>query len=148
MCGICGYTKFNHTYEENIDLMLNEIKQRGPDFFSKISYKFVSLAHSRLSIIDLSKEANQPFNSIDGRYTIVFNGEIYNYKKIRAELEKKFNLKFRTSSDTEVVLNGYILLKNEIFKKLDGMFALAIWDNLKKNYTCKRHFWRETVILL
>ena len=111
---ICGYTKFNHTYEENIDLMLNEIKQRGPDFFSKISYKFVSLAHSRLSIIDLSKEANQPFNSIDGRYTIVFNGEIYNYKKIRAELEKKFNLKFRTSSDTEVVLNGYILLKNEI----------------------------------
>ena len=56
MCGICGYTKFNHTYEENIDLMLNEIKQRGPDFFSKISYKFVSLAHSRLSIIDLSKK--------------------------------------------------------------------------------------------
>ena len=98
---ICGYTKFNHTYEENIDLMLNEIKQRDQIFFSKISYKFVSLAHSRLSIIDLSKEANQPFNSIDGRYTIVFNGEIYNIK-IRAELEKKFNLKFRTSSDTEL----------------------------------------------
>ena len=143
MCGICGYTKFNHSSEKNIDFMLEEIKHRGPDFFSKKIEKTISLGHSRLSIIDLSQEANQPFISSDGRYSIVYNGEIYNYKNIRDKLEKDFKTKFRTSSDTEVILNGYIHLKNKIFKELDGMFALAIWDNQLKKIILARDIFGE-----
>ena len=67
MCGICGDTKFNHSYEDNIDLMINDIKQRGPEFFCKTRKNFVPRGHSRLSIIELSADANQPFISNDGK---------------------------------------------------------------------------------
>ena len=112
MCGICGYTKFNHSIEGNIEEMLEEIKHRGPDFNSKSSEKLISLAHSRLSIIDLSEKANQPFVLNNGQYSLVYNGEIYNFKKIKRKLETKFGVEFKTSSDTEVILHGYIHLKN------------------------------------
>lgn len=143
MCGICGYTKFNHSIEENINKMLDEIKQRGPDFFDKKIEESVSLAHSRLSIIDLSKNSNQPFVSEGGNYVIVYNGEMYNYKEIRTELEIKYKSKFRTLSDTEVVINGYAYLKENIFSKIEGMFSLAIWDRINKKLILARDVFGE-----
>ena len=143
MCGICGYTKFNHSIEKNISEMLKEIENRGPDFRAKISEKYVSLAHSRLSIIDLSSKANQPFVSKDLQYTMVYNGEIYNYKTLKNKLEREFGVKFRTNSDTEVVLEGFIHLKNKIFNELDGMFALAIWDKKNSKLTLARDVFGE-----
>ena len=143
MCGICGYTKFNHSIEGNIEEMLEEIKHRGPDFNSKSSEKLISLAHSRLSIIDLSEKANQPFVLNNGQYSLVYNGEIYNFKKIKRKLETKFGVEFKTSSDTEVILHGYIHLKNKIFNELDGMFALAIWDRENKKLTLARDIFGE-----
>ena len=109
MCGICGYTKFNHSYEDNIDLMMKMRLSNVGQFF-KTRNNFVSLGHSRLSIIDLSANANQPFISNDGKYSIVYTGEIYNYKSIKTELEKNLTQNLEPS-DTEVVLNGYIYLK-------------------------------------
>jgi asparagine synthase (glutamine-hydrolysing) len=86
------------------------------------------LGHRRLSIIDLSDDANQPMADQSGRYWITFNGEIYNYRLIRTELESS-GLKFRTQSDTEVLLYAYITWGIECLQRLNGMFAFAIWDN-------------------
>ena len=91
----------------------------------------VMLAHTRLSIIDLSKSANQPMISRSGRFILSFNGEIYNYREIRTLLrEKGYN--FETSSDTEVLLNAWEFWGEYCLEKLTGMFAFAIFDQKKK----------------
>ncbi len=130
MCGIGGIVSINNSkIDQNIaNDMKVSLEHRGPDH-SSINYISDSecFIHSRLSIIDLDSRSNQPYQDDDKRYTIVFNGEIYNFKEIRAELQSK-GVKFSTEGDTEVLLKGYIEYKSEILKKLRGQFAFAIHD--------------------
>ena len=130
MCGIGGIVSTNNSkIDQNIaNDMKVSLEHRGPDH-SSINYISDSecFIHSRLSIIDLDSRSNQPYQDDDKRYTIVFNGEIYNFKEIRAELQSK-GVKFSTEGDTEVLLKGYIEYKSEILKKLRGQFAFAIHD--------------------
>lgn len=136
MCGIVGIIgpKAN---KPNILEMLECQKHRGPDFTDYyIEEKAIALGHNRLSIIDLSSNANQPFTSDDGNYVMVFNGEIYNYIELRRELQPKYT--FRTQSDTEVLLNAYKEWGKKCVDKLNGMFALAIWDKKEQSLFAAR----------
>ena len=134
MCGILGTIfngkkKFNRNlFESSLDLL----NSRGPDFSKIDEGNDYIFGHKRLSIIDLSQNSNQPMYSNCKRYICLFNGEIYNFQKLKKNLlEKKYN--FRSSGDTEVLLNGWIEWGVEIFDKLDGMYSFAIWDQqLKK----------------
>ena len=94
----------------------------------------ILLGHNRLSILDTKPRSNQPMESDDGRYLLIFNGEIYNYK----EIIKKYKLKLNTTSDTEVVLKGYILKGKNILDDLDGMFSFVIFDKKNSNWFCAR----------
>jgi asparagine synthase (glutamine-hydrolysing) len=131
MCAINGIISWHGIQENHLERVkksLLEMEYRGPDF-SKIETKNkVSLGHNRLSIVDLNYRSNQPMGSEDGRYSIVFNGEIYNYKSIKKELIG-FGINFYSESDTEVLLKGYIFFKEKILQKIRGMFSFAIWDN-------------------
>lgn len=131
MCGITGIIGQKAT-KTNILQMLECQKHRGPDFTDYyVTENKIALGHNRLSIIDLSSNANQPFTSDDGNFVMVFNGEIYNYIELRAALQPKYQ--FKTKSDTEVLLNAYKEWGNKCLDKLNGMFSLAIWN--KKEQT-------------
>lgn len=103
------------------------IIHRGPDAGGEYLDEWVGLGHRRLSIIDLSPLGNQPMLSMDGRYVIVFNGEIYNFLELRAELETR-GYRFRSRTDTEVILALYQVEGEHCLARLNGMFAFAIWD--------------------
>ena len=124
MCGING---FNWSDKKLIKQINNTVKHRGPDDSGIFTDSAISLGHSRLSIIDLSKKGKQPMKRLN--YIITFNGEIYNYKEIKREL-KEYN--FKSNSDTEVILYAYDKWKEECLKKLNGMFAFCIYDTKKK----------------
>ena len=139
MCGISGF--FLSDTKNNVDSLKNELKKmngklshRGPDN-DDIWYNAsdnIYLGHTRLSIIDLSKKANQPMESNNKRYVITFNGEIYNFMELKADLLKK-KIKFYNKSDTQVlleVINYYGLF--DAIKKINGMFAFALWDKKEK----------------
>lgn len=132
MCGIAGILGVND--EKNIlsgmDNMLASIRHRGPDNTGCWADDFVTLGHNRLSIIDLNQNAAQPMHSDDGRYVIVFNGEIYNYRELRTQYFADKN--FSTKSDTEVLLAAYAKWGKAMLTHLNGMFAFAIWD--KRNH--------------
>ena len=105
MCGISGIISKNNKLDRNEILAMNGmINHRGPDQSGYLEYKNILLGHSRLSVIDLSDRGRQPMSN-DGRYWIIFNGEIYNYKEIKNMLQKKH--KFYSKTDTEVILNAY-----------------------------------------
>lgn len=125
MCGITGFISKTEIAEQTLTDMAHSIYHRGPDHTGFLREPTLGLAMTRLSIIDLAG-GNQPLHSEDGNVSLIFNGEIYNFKALRAELEK--HITFHTHSDTEVILNGYTVWGKEIFAKLNGMFALAIWD--------------------
>ena len=131
MCGISGIFGIEKINDPRkiVEVMNHAMAHRGPDADGIYQGSNVVLGHRRLSIIDLSAESNQPFFSDDKRYCIVFNGEIYNYQKLRDEL-KEFS--FRTSSDTEVLLNAYRKWGMDFLEKLEGMFAFAIWDTVEQ----------------
>lgn len=138
MCGLSGaiFTVGSTNADQSFRLMermCDAMKSRGPDAFGywRSSNLRVHLGHRRLSIVDLDPRANQPFVSSCGNYVIVFNGEIYNYKYLREELRRE-GVSFRTESDTEVILHLYIRCGSEMLPKLRGMFAIAIWDNVKQ----------------
>jgi asparagine synthase (glutamine-hydrolysing) len=103
------------------------IRHRGPDAGGEYLDDQVGLAHRRLSIIDLSEQGNQPMHSADGQLVIVFNGEIYNFLELRAELARQ-GVSFRTGTDTEVILALYALEGPACLERLNGMFAFAVWD--------------------
>ncbi|MBA3827738.1 MAG: asparagine synthase (glutamine-hydrolyzing) [Taibaiella sp.] len=130
MCGIAGLIRFDNKpiNEELVTRMRDSLAHRGPDGAGTFIKRNVALAHRRLSILDLSDCASQPFTSADGRYTIIFNGEIYNYKEFIPELEEK-GVKFRSTSDTEVLLYLYILYGSSMLLRLEGMWAFAIHDD-------------------
>ena len=130
MCGITGIYAFN---EEGRFNMINlarataALEKRGPDNQGMYTEYFLGLGHRRLSIIDTSPDGNQPMKDETGRFTIVFNGEIYNYEKLRNELVNR-GIHFKSRSDTEVLLNLYILEKEQCLDRLNGFFAFAIYD--------------------
>lgn len=130
MCGIAGILGQHPDNRSTIKLMLEAQKHRGPDATNIWFDENVILGHNRLSIIDLSEEANQPMISNCGNYVIVFNGEIYNYLEIKNELRAEYE--FKTASDTEVLLAAYIKWNSNMLEKLNGMFSIAIW-NRKEN---------------
>ncbi|MDP3729379.1 MAG: asparagine synthase (glutamine-hydrolyzing) [bacterium] len=128
MCAING---FNFRDQELILKMNEATRHRGPNDRGIFLDDGVSFGHQRLSIIDLSDGGHQPMATPDGRYSIVFNGEIYNFQEIRNELEKKGHV-FRSHSDTEVLLHAFAEYGDACVKKLNGIFAFAIWDKVKK----------------
>ena len=136
MCGIVGFVGKNKESKKIIESMTNKLIHRGPDDFGYYIDEFCALGHRRLSIIDLNT-GKQPIS--DGKYTIVFNGEIYNFLELKEELKKKY--KFKTKTDTEVILKGYQEWGTDVLKKLRGMFAIAIWDNKKKELFLARDQW-------
>ena len=136
MCGIVGFIGKNKESKKIIESMTNKLIHRGPDDFGYYVDEFCALGHRRLSIIDLNT-GKQPIT--DGKYTIVFNGEIYNYLELKEELKKKY--KFKTKTDTEVILKGYEEWGADVLKKLRGMFAIAIWDEQKKELFLARDQW-------
>lgn len=141
MCGICGVISFNHSdvSESVLIQMRDEMKHRGPDaeglFINKS--KKVGFGFRRLAIIDLSPSANQPMCNQDQSIWIVFNGEIYNHLEVRKELEK-LGYKYRTKSDTETIIYAYEHYGIDFIHKLNGMFAIAIWDEKKKLFIAYR----------
>lgn len=134
MCGIAGIVSLSKSIDERkitLHKMLKAQAHRGPDAQQDWHDVASSFGHNRLSIIDLSDEANQPMHSSCGRYVVVFNGEIYNYIEIKAALHNHFV--FTTQSDTEVLLSAYIHWGKSFLDKLSGMFSIAIWDKMEQN---------------
>jgi asparagine synthase (glutamine-hydrolysing) len=135
MCGIAGVIGDFDAYQ--LDAMLLSQHHRGPDAAGKYSDgSFAALGHNRLAIIDLSPQSNQPFLDTSGRYVLVFNGEIYNYIELKAELKGRYT--FKTNSDTEVLLAAFIIYGNQCLQKMNGMFSFAIWDNQDKKLFAAR----------
>jgi asparagine synthase (glutamine-hydrolysing) len=135
MCGIAGI--IGAYKEHQLDAMLISQHHRGPDATGKyLDAGFAALGHNRLAIIDLSPQSNQPFIDVSGRYVIVFNGEIYNYIELKADLGNQYD--FKTESDTEVLLAAYIIYGKECLQKLNGMFAFAICDKQEKRLFAAR----------
>jgi len=130
MCGITGYFspsgKFNKAH---LDAAASSLTHRGPDAGGVYVEGMVGLGHRRLSILDLSETANQPMVSANNRFLMVYNGEVYNFKEIQKEILKyRPDLKFKTSSDTEIILEAFSLWRENIANMLNGMFAIAIYD--------------------
>jgi len=128
MCGITGayaFTAQGQPYFGRLDAAVETLKLRGPDANGTFRAGSAVLGHTRLSIIDTTAGANQPFSDPSGRYTIVFNGEIFNYKELKADLP---DVHLRTTSDTEVLLHLYIKYKEGMLNRLNGFFAFAIYD--------------------
>ncbi|HSF55149.1 MAG TPA: asparagine synthase (glutamine-hydrolyzing) [Algoriphagus sp.] len=140
MCGIAGILSENPNLitKENLVKMTDTIIHRGPDGFGHWINEDgrVGFGHRRLSILDLSETGAQPMHYM-GRYTLTFNGEIYNYLEIRGKLKGK-GYTFRSNSDTEVLLALYDLKKEKCLQDLDGMFAFAIYDNQTNEVFCAR----------
>lgn len=141
MCGIAGIISKEEgsVFYSELKRMTDAIKHRGPDGEGHWigSKGKVGFGHRRLSIIDLSDKGGQPMHYLEGRYTITFNGEIYNFVEIKNDLIKR-GYKFVSESDTEVLLALYDLKKENCLKDLDGMFAFAIWDEVEKKLFCAR----------
>jgi asparagine synthase (glutamine-hydrolysing) len=132
MCGITGFYSIPQKFsEEDLHVMSNAISHRGPDasgYFLNED-QTVGLGHRRLSIIDLSAAANQPMTSHNGRYVMVFNGEVYNFKEIARQLD----IVPHTSSDSEIILEAFVLKGPSCVHLLNGMFAIAIYDKHEKS---------------
>lgn len=139
MCGIAGYMRSCSpgADEDTLRRMGEVIRHRGPDAGGEYLDDTVGLAHRRLSIIDLSPLGNQPMFSVDGRYVIVFNGEIYNFLDLRAELERQ-GYPFRSRTDTEVILALYARDGVACLAQLNGMFAFALWDREERTLLLAR----------
>ena len=145
MCGISG--SITKEKFENLSLIKKTLflmKRRGPDnqnfYKKKETNKSINLLHSRLNIIDVKSRSNQPMTI--GEYTLIFNGEIYNYIELKEKLKKK-SYTFKTTSDTEVLLNAYIEYGEKCVDHFIGMWAFAIWDNIKKKLFLSRDIFGE-----
>jgi asparagine synthase (glutamine-hydrolysing) len=142
MCGIIGYISNEQRIEKEVfDAMRDTMLHRGPDGFGSTFYEnqHVALGHRRLSIIDLSENARQPMADSENDTSITFNGEIYNYRELKAQLEPKY--KFKSTSDTEVLLYGYKEWGIEgLLQKVNGIFAFGIWNRQTQEMTIARDY--------
>lgn len=149
MCGITGVFAFSDNGKiaiERLQAASVALQHRGPDATGLFIHTNVGLAHRRLSVIAPSADANQPFTDSQGRYTIVLNGEVFNYQKLRTELQAK-GVSFTTASDTEVVLQLYKREGQDFLKKLRGFFALAIYDAREESLFVARDRFGEKPLL-
>lgn len=131
MCGIAGIVSpEGGALRQSVENMVHSLRHRGPDACGvwHDEGQTVSLGHARLSILDLNPRANQPMTSHCGRYVLVYNGELYNYRQIA----RKLSLKLHTTSDSEVLLEAFARLGPECFSLFNGMMAAAIWDKQEK----------------
>ncbi len=140
MCGINGIIGIQNVViaKEKIIAMNNRMSHRGPDDEGIFVDENIALGHRRLSIIDLSSAGHQPMQSFDGRYQIIYNGELYNYKELKFELQRvvagsnQQAYIFQTNTDTEVIIAAFARWGIDCVKRFNGMFAFAIWDNQNK----------------
>ncbi|MBW3545242.1 MAG: asparagine synthase (glutamine-hydrolyzing) [Bacteroidetes bacterium] len=136
MCGIAGFISSEKVEQSSLRTALSCLSHRGPDadglyFNERVN---VGLGHRRLSILDLSEAANQPMTSASGRWVIIFNGEVYNFKEIARELK----VPLRTTSDTEVILEAYAAWGPAFVNRLNGMFSMAIYDKKEETlFLCR-----------
>ena len=139
MCGITGFINLDmqSAHLSTLKSMTDAIAHRGPDGEGHWVEENVAIGHRRLSIIDLSSAGNQPMRSFNKRYILSYNGEIYNFKEIRLDLQK-LGYSFRSNTDTEVVLNALIQWGEDALLLFNGMFSLALWDKKKKNLLIAR----------
>ena len=139
MCGICGIINFNNlpVSKEPILNMMRIMKHRGPDDEGVFFENNVGLGFVRLSIIDLTPAGHQPMLSDDGRFVLVFNGEIYNYLELREELQKA-GVSFHTNTDSEVLLKAYIHWGESCFHRFNGMWACVIYDTVARKVLISR----------
>jgi len=147
MCGIAGIIGRINPGDRAVVESMNAIQaHRGPDKDRVCEYDGAVLGHRRLSIVDLDDRASQPMASLDGRYVLVFNGEIYNYKELKSELKTRYD--FKTESDTEVLLAAYVVWGKKCLLKFVGMFAFCIYDTLTKKAFLARDFFGQKPIFL
>jgi asparagine synthetase B (glutamine-hydrolysing) len=140
MCGIAGCLALaldETPDKEWVSTATERITHRGPDDDGYYADPDVALGYKRLAIIDLSPGGHQPMRSADGRYWMVFNGEIYNYLELGAELREQ-GVELRTSSDSEVLLETYARVGKDVVHRLRGMYAFAIWDTWTRELFCAR----------
>jgi asparagine synthase (glutamine-hydrolysing) len=130
MCGVAGiyYSDRRRGDADTVRHMVQSLRHRGPDDNDLFVGPGIALGHARLAIRDLSVDGRQPFADPSGRVVVSYNGEIYNDRKLRIELERDFGFKFRTSCDTEIIPLGYLAWGERVFDRLEGMFAVALWD--------------------
>jgi len=133
MCGICGFYSDSGVFSRNdLERMASALSHRGPDADGFFMNGNVGLGHRRLSIIDLSNAANQPMYSHNDRFVMVYNGEVYNFREIVQECKVKDpEFRLHTSSDSEVILEAFALWGVDFVNKLNGMFAIVIYDKLE-----------------
>lgn len=133
MCGIAGQLNFDGRPVERDRLvsMANRLAHRGPDGSGVQTFGVAGLAHRRLKIIDLTDAAKQPMTNEDGSIGLIYNGEIYNYRELRPELERAGH-RFASATDSEVILHGYEQWGFECLHRLNGMFAFALWDHARQ----------------
>ena len=136
MCGIFGVYN-RKTERELAERCLNMLVHRGPDDGAILQRDEITLGHRRLAILDLSPRGRQPMSYLDGRYDLVYNGEIYNFTELKLELIKK-GYRFESDSDSEVVLAAYDCYKEDCLNRFNGMWAFAIWDNKEKRLFLSR----------
>jgi asparagine synthase (glutamine-hydrolysing) len=134
MCGIAGFISIEPVHRCEIEHMTNALLHRGPDAQGIYWHDSgtIALGHTRLSIIDLNAESNQPFYSASGRFVVTFNGEIYNFRALKKELTERQGVSFKTSSDTEVIAEGFAVWNTALVNRLEGMFAVAIVDRIER----------------
>ena len=141
MCGINGV--YNHQSLEDVENKVKQMnsltKHRGPDFTDVYLDSTVCLGHNRLAIIDLDSKSNQPFTSNDKNLILVYNGEIYNFQELKKQLSSSY--KFKTVSDTEIIIAAYQTWGIEMVYKFNGMFSFALWDKTKEElFLCRDRF--------
>jgi asparagine synthase (glutamine-hydrolysing) len=132
MCGLNGFTWKDTALAERMNAVT---KYRGPDRTRAVSLSGVTFGFNRLAIIDLDERAMQPLADASGRYTLIFNGEIYNFKELKKELA---GYPWKTEGDSEVILAAYAQWGSSAFSRFNGMFALALWDEQKKELVLAR----------
>lgn len=133
MCGIAGIFNLNGESVSPVILrkMTDIIAHRGPDGEGFYTDSFIGLGHRRLAVIDLSPAGHQPMMSEDGMFVITYNGEVYNFQELRTELQS-LGYKFRSKTDTEVILYSYVRWGHKCIYRFNGMFAFAIWDKTRQ----------------
>lgn len=133
MCGIAGFLSKNFVLKEEFSRMVHTLNKRGPDDFGiwNAPNSKITLGHTRLSILDLSQMGHQPMHDKTNRFTITYNGEIYNYQEIKSKLEN-LGYTFKSTTDTEVILSAWTEWGVDSINLFRGMFAFGIWDDYKK----------------
>ena len=134
MCGINGEVHRDKTYpinQEHFRVQRDTLIHRGPDDSGCYFGEGIALGSRRLAILDLSARGHMPMSTVDGRFWIVYNGEVYNFGELRRSLEQR-GCQFVSNTDTEVLLQLYALDGPAMLTRLNGMFALAIWDNRER----------------